>query len=1203
MLKPKDLNLLKRFIPLNTLSDEQFAQLIDDLDIEEVAKGGLVFDQGDSKKEFIYLISGSIALFAGEMEMEVITTGSEAARFAIAHQLPRKVKGTAKTKSRIVRVPTNKLDKEKSPKPAETYMVDEQTSQGGDWMATMLQSPVFQKLPAANLQKVMMKMEEVAFEPGQVVVKQGDSADYYYIIKQGTCELTRQSTKNSNPIKLAELHDCASFGEDALLSDAPRNVTVSMKGDGQLLRLTKEDFITLVKEPVLQYVDYDEAQLKVQEGAVWLDVRDADVYQEGHIDESNNIPFFSLRMKISVLKHDQLQLLVCENGRTSEAAAFLLLKFGFNALILKGGMGALKKIQKPLKKETKVEFVASGKEPVIQDEAPVLSSQDNLLADAQLKIGELEKLCANLNEEQNQIALERDALQKDKDSHHELLATSQSTLKLYKEQIEALEKAQLNLENGNQEALKISVQEKASLEGKLKSTQDKLALLETTAAGEEQKTQERLALLEKENKQLNIDNNRLGGEQESVIKSLQTLEKEKAELQETIQSHAESSDEVNAELVKKVQALESEKVVLEDKVIEENSCIDSLKQQVDSLSVELKNKDHEVEKQLKVLGKTQAELTNEKQEASDRLALFEKENRQLINDKTRLDDECEAVNKTLSVLKEENTDLQAKIQLHSESQEAESSSSAKRIIELQSENGALEERLLTLEEQHNSVNADASDLNQMLEASHSLLDEQSDKNKALLITLAEYEKKIEQNNGLHEKLDEFEESQRLDNSKLSELSGKNESLQERFDQQQQEFTELQAKLDESTNEAVRLKSENDDKARLLESQKLSLSDESKDYAKQLDKVERLSKELVSSKENEEAVRGKFDELDERAVTLEQKLDKAHSVIEIVQTDLDKERNVIAGLNEQLKSAEHLEHDSKSAIEMLAAEKQSMEDGLKQQLNDLKNEFIVEQQGKEAAEKDLASAESSATELSSTIEGLAEELQQLKVSKQVDVDRIEQLESGLLEKEQKGSVESDKVATLESELAGEKLANEEKTQQLTLSLQSNQKEMGALSLKLDELLDIKTVLENEKIAMEQKVVLYEQNKQALTENIKSLEERLTQPVESEEAVIKIHLLEKQLDEAKTALVDMEIKLDNMDEEAKSDGAGDSELLAVKSELLLVREQTESDIKAMKEMLDNSNKMNMALKKELLSLQAAANEEGVQEPQKKKKGLWR
>ena len=1217
MLKPKDLNLLKRFIPLNTLSDEQFAELISELDIEEIEKGGLVFDQGASTKEFIYLISGSIALYAGEMEMEVITTGSEAARFAIAHQLPRKVKGTAKTKSRIVRVPTNKLDKEKNPKPAETYMVDESTSQSGDWMATMLQSPVFQKLPAANLQKVMMKMEEVAFEPGQTVVRQGDPADYYYIIKRGTCELTRQSAKDSKPIKLAELHDCASFGEDALLSDAPRNVTVAMKGNGQLLRLTKDDFITLVKEPVLQYVEFNEAQEKIIDGAAWLDVRDADVYQDGHIEESNNIPFFSLRMKISELKHDQLQLLVCENGRTSEAAAFLLLKFGFNALILNGGMGAIKKIKKKAEKTSKKDVAPSVNEPVIQAEVPVLPSQDELLQEAQLKIGELEKLCASLNEEQNQITLERDALQKDKNSHDELLNTSQSTLKLYKEQIEALEKTQLNLGNESQEVLKKAVQERTNLENQLKGAQEKLVILENNVREEnkssellqqqlkdltnelqnkdqefekqhkelngvqnkltdaEHEASKRLTLLEKENQQLNIDKKKLGQERDLANTNLKTIEEENVEFKKTIELHAETSGIANAEVIEKTQALESEKAALEREAVKASSCQVKLKEEVDSLTSELKNKNDEIKKQFNELNKTQSELNEEKQDAGERLASLEKE----------------------------NVNLQKKIKLHSESQGAENTNLTKRIVELQSKKIALEERLSALEEQHRSVNSDAGDLNNQLAAANSLLDEQSDKNKTLLVALADYEKKIEKNNVLHKKLDKFEESQRLDNAKLYELSSKNESLQEMLEKQQQQSTDVQTKLDESINEVSRLQSENNDKAELLESQKLSLYDESKDYANQLAEVERLSKELANTKENEEAVRGNFDELGERFVTLEGKLDKAHSVIETVQSDLDKERGVISALNVQLKSAEQLTQDSKGTIDIISAEKQSMEDGLKQQLNELKNELIAEQEIRKIAAEGLSNVELNSEELSSTIERLNEELQQLKVSKQMGADRIRELESSLHENDQKNSVETDKVAALEHELSGEKLANEDKIQQLTLSLQLSQKEMGALSLKFDELLDVKTTLENEKITMNQKVALYEQNKQALTDNIKSLEEKLSKPEENEEASAKIKLLEEQLDEAKTVLVDMEVKFDNIGEETKNKSAEDSELLAVKSELLLVREQTEGDIAAMKEMLDNGNKMNLALKKELLSLQVASNEESLKAAPKKKKGLWR
>ncbi|MEO1897995.1 MAG: hypothetical protein ABGX36_09325, partial [Cycloclasticus sp.] len=62
----------------------------------------------------------------------------------------------------------------------------------------------------------------------------------------------------------------------------------------------------------------------------------------------------------------------------------------------------------------------------------------------------------------------------------------------------------------------------------------------------------------------------------------------------------------------------------------------------------------------------------------------------------------------------------------------------------------------------------------------------------------------------------------------------------------------------------------------------------------------------------------------------------------------------------------------------------------------------------------------------------------------------------------------------------------------------------------------------------------------------------------------------------------------------------------SELNLVREQTESDIQAMQVKLGNNEKMNLALKKKILSMQTLANQEQESnelEPEKEKKGWWK
>jgi rhodanese-related sulfurtransferase len=117
-------------------------------------------------------------------------------------------------------------------------------------------------------------------------------------------------------------------------------VTITALTDTVLMRLDKEQFIKLIKEPSLKFIDYDEMQTALKHGANLLDVRTQDEYVVRHLKNSTNVPFFSLRVYIKSLNRDKPVIVVCSNGKTSEAAAFLLLRNKFNAMILKGGMDA-----------------------------------------------------------------------------------------------------------------------------------------------------------------------------------------------------------------------------------------------------------------------------------------------------------------------------------------------------------------------------------------------------------------------------------------------------------------------------------------------------------------------------------------------------------------------------------------------------------------------------------------------------------------------------------------------------------------------------------------------------------------------------------------------------------------------------------------------------------------------------------------------
>ncbi len=335
-----DAQELRRLIPLNTLSDTRFEQVCSQIRIEEAPKGFVLFRQGDTKNEFVYLLSGTISLQAGGVEMDSVSGGTDTARFALAHQIPRKVSAVANDAIRYVRIAPEIINQQDElNRGIPTYKVSDIPEEPTrDWMTALLRSPLFMRLSPANIQAILRGLEEIEVKAGDVVCRQGDPGDFYYIIKKGRCALTRKPSRLTKDIKLATLKTSDTFGEDSLISGDPRNVTVTMLTDGVLLRLDKANFIKLLKDPVISHVDFETAQRMASRDAVWLDVRTPDAYEQGRLPGSLNIPFFSLRVMLPTLNRQTKYLLVCDDGRLSEAAAFLLIRYGFEAQVLAGGM-------------------------------------------------------------------------------------------------------------------------------------------------------------------------------------------------------------------------------------------------------------------------------------------------------------------------------------------------------------------------------------------------------------------------------------------------------------------------------------------------------------------------------------------------------------------------------------------------------------------------------------------------------------------------------------------------------------------------------------------------------------------------------------------------------------------------------------------------------------------------------------------------
>jgi rhodanese-related sulfurtransferase len=200
----------------------------------------------------------------------------------------------------------------------------------GAFSLTNLRSGAFAQLPVAHIDELLKRFERMKTSRGDVIIKEGDEGDFYYVIESGRYQVER--LVGGAKVVLAELKGGDAFGEEALVSEAKRNASVLA------LRLGRADFDELLREPLLKRTGFEDAAERVRKGALWLDVRYPSEYQYDKLPGAINVPLAEVRNMFAVLDRSKEYVAYCQSGRRSAAAAFLFAQRGFKVWLLEGGL-------------------------------------------------------------------------------------------------------------------------------------------------------------------------------------------------------------------------------------------------------------------------------------------------------------------------------------------------------------------------------------------------------------------------------------------------------------------------------------------------------------------------------------------------------------------------------------------------------------------------------------------------------------------------------------------------------------------------------------------------------------------------------------------------------------------------------------------------------------------------------------------------
>ncbi len=356
MLDTVDIRVLAALEPISLFSPSRLRELLDYCHVENVEKGYDPFKDKPAAGQSVYLLRGELEMIYEDGNRVLIRSGSEWARHPIGKRQPSIFSALALSNVQLLRVDDELLDRivtwdqyayHEDLRPAALKEGSESTVKkllnSGMFSAENLRDSPFAHLPAANIGKLLNRIEAIAVWDKDIIIREGEEGDYYYLIETGRAQVTR--LVGGVNMVLAEIKAGDVFGEEALISDSKRNATVTMKSNGVLLRLKKQDFMELMQEPLLHRISYQDAREKVAQGAVWVDVRHPPEYRYDKLPGAINVPLNDIRNAIGVLGKATPYIAYCQSGRRSSAAAFILAQAGYDVCVLENGLWSVLKAQ------------------------------------------------------------------------------------------------------------------------------------------------------------------------------------------------------------------------------------------------------------------------------------------------------------------------------------------------------------------------------------------------------------------------------------------------------------------------------------------------------------------------------------------------------------------------------------------------------------------------------------------------------------------------------------------------------------------------------------------------------------------------------------------------------------------------------------------------------------------------------------------
>ncbi|OMJ88882.1 hypothetical protein SteCoe_2545 [Stentor coeruleus] len=247
-------NALNKHFIFTSLTAENRVMVISHMKLYTMGPKETVFEQGCPGNTFFVVASGKLEVLVNSKRVNVLGAGDSFGELALLHDSPRSASIYTTEK-----VSMWGLDRKTFRSAVETVNAQNYKEN----KAFVDSVPLFSVLNHAQKDSLVGSLSSLKFRPNDVIVKEGDPGDLFYLIKDGIVECSQAGKVVREMIK------GSFFGEQALLYNTVRTATVIAKTEVKCMAISRNKLNTALGKH-LQQIIYQNTKLIAFEKSEFL---------------------------------------------------------------------------------------------------------------------------------------------------------------------------------------------------------------------------------------------------------------------------------------------------------------------------------------------------------------------------------------------------------------------------------------------------------------------------------------------------------------------------------------------------------------------------------------------------------------------------------------------------------------------------------------------------------------------------------------------------------------------------------------------------------------------------------------------------------------------------------------------------------------------------------------------------------------------